>query len=80
MNKNFDRAQYWSTSSFAGSADTSPLELAALGEHLIRCDGQRESLFTLKCIGDALKDFLAPRLMTILVLFAMLSAVASRIS
>ena len=77
MNKNHDGIQPCSTSSFGGSADTSPIELAALRQHLHRCEDQRGALFGLKCAGDALGRFMAPRVVTILVAFALLSVMAS---
>ena len=77
MNKKLDTQPHWSTSSFGSPADTSPMELAALGEHLNRCV-KRHGLFSrLQCVGDALNDFAAPRVMTILALFAVLAVTAS---
>jgi hypothetical protein len=76
MNTNLTRTQQWSTSSFGSSPNVSPTELAALGEHLDQCDGQRGPLFGLKCAGATLDRFLAPRVITVLVLFAIVSAIA----
>ncbi len=70
-------AATWSTSSFGSAADTSPMELAALGEHLRRCASARGALFPLKSAGEALGGFAAPRMITVIVLFTMLSIVAS---
>jgi hypothetical protein len=39
-----------------------------LGKHLRLCSRQR--LFALKCAGDAVADFVAPRFVTTLVLIA----------
>ncbi|MEP6873762.1 MAG: hypothetical protein ABI887_05315 [Burkholderiales bacterium] len=77
MNKTLTTTQHWSTSSFGSPPDTSPMELAALGDHLSRCTGQRGSFFKLKCAGDALNDFAAPRLMTMLALFVLASVAAT---
>jgi hypothetical protein len=77
MNKVFTTTQHWSTSSFGSPPDTSPMELAELGEHVSRCAGQRGSLFALKCAGEALNEFLAPRLMTMLALFVLASVAAT---
>ena len=77
MEKTLTTTQHWSTSSFGSPPDTSPMELAALGEHLSRCAGQRESLFALKCAGEALNEFAAPRLMTMLALFVLVSVLAT---
>lgn len=65
-----DASGRWSTSSFGGSADTSPADLASLGRHLRRCEHERDRLFSLKCVGDTLDRFAAPRFVTMLVLVA----------
>jgi hypothetical protein len=70
-------APNWSTSTFSNSADTSPMELSALGEHLGHCKGAHERLFTLHCVGETLNGFLSPRLVTTLVAAALLIGVAS---
>lgn len=62
----------WSTSSFGDSADASPLELAALGTHLALCRGLGGRLFPLQCLGEAMHGFVAPRLVTTLVVVAAL--------
>jgi hypothetical protein len=36
---------HWSTASFGDTADTSPMELSALGDHLDLCRGLRGRLF-----------------------------------
>ena len=78
MNKKLAPQSHWRTSSFGSPADTSPLELAALGEHLSRCVEQRRGLLSgLQCMRDALNDFAAARVMTILALFAALALTAS---
>ena len=68
----------WSTASFGDSADTSPVELSALGEHLNLCQGSRGRLFALKCRAEAMHGFVAPRLVTTLaVLAALMIGIAS---
>lgn len=62
----------WSTSSFGESADTSALELSALGAHLALCRGMSGRLFPLQCLGEAMHGFVAPRLVTTLVVVAAL--------
>ena len=57
----------WSTSSFSHAADTSPLELRELGAHLARCKGCRGRWFVLRCVADALHDFVVRRFVTTLV-------------
>lgn len=65
----------WRTASFGDSADTSPMELSALGEHLDRCRGSRGRLFTLHCLAEALNGFLASRFVTTLVVVTILFGV-----
>jgi hypothetical protein len=69
--------QFWKTSSFGGSVDTSALELAALRTHLDLCDTQRGALFSVRCGLDAVGRFAAPRLVTGLILFTLVSIVAT---
>jgi hypothetical protein len=69
--------QFWKTSSFGGSVATSAVELAALRHHLDRCDAQRGPLFALRCRLDAVNGFAAPRLISGLVLFALVGSVAT---
>ena len=57
----------WSTTSFGGAADTSPMELFALGEHFTRCQGSRGRLFGLRCAAEAVHGFVVTRLVTTLV-------------
>jgi hypothetical protein len=71
------RRQFWKTSSFGGSAGTSALDLAALRSHLDRCDAQREPFFAARCGLDAIAGFAAPRLITGLILFALVSILAT---
>ena len=69
----------WTTSSFGGAADTSPMELSALGEHLDLCKGKHGRLFTLQCIAETLARFMAARFVTTLVLVALLIGAGSLI-
>lgn len=77
IHKDAARAATWSTSSFGSAADTSPMELATLGEHLHQCISQRDTLFPLKSAAETLSRLVAPRFVTIIVLFAMLIILAS---
>lgn len=77
VEKKADHAAIWSTASFGSAADTSPMELAALGEHMRRCISERGALFPLKSAAETLSRLAGPRFMTIIVLFALLSIVAS---
>lgn len=66
------KAPNWATSSFGHTADTSPAELSALGEHLQTCHGVSGRLFALQCGGEAVRRFLAGRVVTTLVVAAVL--------
>lgn len=65
----------WSTSSFGDTADTSPMELSALGEHLSQCKGSHGRLFALQCTAQKLEGFVAGRFVTTLVVVALLIGV-----
>ena len=67
-------ANSWSTSSFAGATDMSPLEMFDLREHLQRCGRLRGRLFAAKCWLESVDRFLAPRFMTTMVVLALLGA------
>lgn len=62
----------WTTSSFGAAADTSPMELAALGEHLDHCRGATGRLGTARYIAERLHGFVAARFVTTLVLATLL--------
>ncbi|MEY2875167.1 MAG: hypothetical protein RLZZ373_2538 [Pseudomonadota bacterium] len=55
---------HWSTASFGDPADTSPMELSALGEHLDLCRGTRGRLFAAQCRVEAVRGFVASHLLT----------------
>lgn len=65
----------WSTASFGHSADTSPLELSALGDHLDHCQGQRGRLFTLRCLAESTHGAISARFVTTLAVIAVVFAV-----
>jgi len=67
----------WSTASFGDTADTSPMELSALGEHLNLCNDSHGHLFALHCMAQTLHGFVAPRLITTLVVAALLIGIVS---
>ena len=64
-------APRWSTASFGDTADTTPMELSALRNHLNLCQGARGRLFTLHCIAEIMNRFVAPRFVTTLVVVAL---------
>jgi hypothetical protein len=64
----------WSTSSFGVVAETSPVELSELSEHLDRCRRSSGRFFSALCLSDRLQSFLAPRVVTTLIVIALLIA------
>ena len=73
------RRPVWATSAIDGDADTSPMDLSALGAHVDRCNGLRGPMFGLQCAADTLSGFLAPRIVTTLVAIAIVIGVGSLI-
>ena len=67
----------WATASHADVAETSPMDLSALGEHVDRCNGSRGRLFALKCACDAVIGFIAPRFVTTVVVIVFIFGIAS---
>ena len=76
MNTKFISIPSWSTASFGDTADTSPMELSALGEHLNHCQGSRGRMFALRCAAEAAHGFLASRFVTSLVVGVVLIGMA----
>jgi hypothetical protein len=70
---------FWATSAIEGDADTSPMDLSALGAHVDRCNGLRGPMFGLQCAADSLSGFLASRIVTTLVAIAIVLGVGSLI-
>lgn len=77
MNTNDIVTPSWSTASFGDAADTSPMELAALGEHLDLCNVSHGRVFALHCFAETMMGFVAARFVTTLVLVALMIAVGS---
>ena len=73
------RRPVWATSTIDGAADTSPMDLSALGAHVDRCNGLRGRLFGLRCAADSLSGFIAPRIVTTLVVLGIVIGVGSLI-
>jgi hypothetical protein len=67
----------WATASHADLAETSPMDLTALGAHVDRCNGSRGRLFAVKCAADAVVGFIAPRFVTTVVVIVFIFGVAS---
>jgi hypothetical protein len=68
MNHELTVLPSWTTASFGDPADTSPVELKALHEHLTLCKGAQGPLFGLRCAAERMHGFVAPRLVTTLVM------------
>ncbi len=67
----------WSTASFGDAVDTSPMELSALGDHLLLCRSLSGRLFVLRCAAEAARDFVAARLITTLVVLVLILGLGS---
>ena len=75
MNRTTAANPFWSTASFGDTADTSPMELSALGEHLDLCKESHGRWFALQCAAERVNGFLAARVVTTLVVAALLIGV-----
>lgn len=67
----------WRTASFGEAADTSPMELSELGEHLAVCRSLGGRLFALRCAAEGVRDFVAARFVTSLVVVALVAGLGS---
>ena len=70
----------WTTASFGGTADTSPMELSALGDHLDNCRESHGRWFALRCLAESTHQFLASRFVTTLVVATFLMGAIALIS
>lgn len=68
-------APYWSTTSYGHSADTTPMDLNALGDHVSRCRADSSRFSGLQCAAQALHGMVASRFVTTLVLTAVVIAI-----
>ena len=60
-------APSWSTASFGDTADSSPIELSALGQHLDMCKGSGGRLFALQCGAEKMNGFISSHFVTTVV-------------
>jgi hypothetical protein len=67
----------WSSASFGDAAETTPGELAALGEHLSRCQRKQSRLFAMHCMVESTGSFLLSRVITTLVVTTILAMLVS---
>jgi hypothetical protein len=77
MNSHAASPPRWSTATISDAADTSPMELSALGAHIDRCLGCRDRWFRLRCAVDAVHEFVAPRFVTTLCIAAAVLGLAA---
>lgn len=63
----------WSTASFGGSTDTSPMELDALGDHLSHCSAVHGRFFPVHCAAERFNAYVSARLVTTLVVVALIA-------
>ena len=71
------KSNAWATASFGDAAETSPQELAALGEHLNGCKAVNSRLFALRCAAEDTNGFVSARFVTTLVAAALLVGLVS---
>lgn len=69
----------WSTASFGGSPETSPVELSSLGEHLGLCKNPRGHLFALHCAAETMGGFMLARFVTSAVVIVLLIGLATTV-
>ena len=62
----------WSTASYGGSADTSPMELSALGEHVSLCKGPHGRIFAMHHVAHTVNRFVTARFVTTLLVAVVL--------
>jgi hypothetical protein len=72
MNPHFIATPSWSTASFGDTADTSPMELAGLREHLDLCRESYSGMFAWQCVAQTMRGFMDARFITTLVVVAVL--------
>jgi len=76
MNPELSISPRWSTSAYGEPADTSPVDLTELGEHLHLCRGSQGRLFGLHCAAERMNGIVAPRFITTLLVVTMIMTVA----
>lgn len=60
----------WATSSFSDSAQTTPMDLAALSEHTAQCSAQDGRMVAVRCGAGRLLGFVTARLVTTVAVLA----------
>ncbi len=77
MNTMLAARPLWATSSFGDSAEASPIETSSLARHLGACEKSRGRMFFFRCSLDSMHGFLLPRMVTSLVVIALLIGAGS---
>lgn len=77
MKSNHSSTTRWTTASLSSAADTSPMELFALGEHLNHCRGAHRRLFAMRCVAESVNGFISARIVTSMFIFAVLIGLVS---
>ena len=67
----------WTTASFGGAPDTTPMELSALGEHLGHCRDPHGRWFAARCALEGMNGFVSSRFVTTLVVAVVLIAASA---
>lgn len=80
MPKSTAFAPSWDTSSFGHPADTSPMECSALADHLSVCSRSRGPWPALRNGAAVVSSFVAPRLVTTVLVVAFLAGTAWLVS
>jgi hypothetical protein len=65
----------WSTSCYSRAADTTPMELDDLREHMTQCTDKRGRLVAMQCTALRLRGLVMSRLVTTLAVLAVLGSV-----
>jgi hypothetical protein len=68
MNTHDTATPPWSTAAFGGQADTSPMELAALEDHLALCQGENRHLSDFRLAAESMNGFVSTRFVSSLLL------------
>jgi hypothetical protein len=71
MKTNVMATPFWSTASFGDAADTSPMELSDLGEHLQHCSTRSWHWARLRIAAESMNGFVSTRLVTTLALLSL---------
>ena len=72
MNKKIVDQAPWTTRATGDAADTSPMELTALGDHLDLCLATNGRLFAAFCVAESVSGYVSARFVTSLVVVAFL--------